>query len=192
MKIRLFHNTWLLTNSAKISFSRKRRTSRNFFPILTLVQNRSGRTTGNLLPAKKETIMLSDILNKPQAPWMNSLLEREGIYEAEIMKVSRGFYGEEDNEYVQILLLLSQEDVYLATNIYVKNGPSKSQHRLYYFCACVDMVPADILHDPNGFEGKRLNVEISTMMNSRSGKQYSDVSQFLPAEEKEDNSCIDE
>jgi len=130
--------------------------------------------------------MFSDLL-KPQAPWMNPLLEREGIYETVVQKVSRGYYGEEDNEYIQILLHLPDEDVYLATNIYVKNGPSRSQHRLYYFCSCVDMVPADVLHDPHGFEGKRLNVQISTMSNSRSGKQYSDVSQFLPAEEKEND-----
>ena len=123
----------------------------------------------------------------PQGPYNNPKVE-DGIYEAIIDHITIAYYNK--GKYIQIVLRLPIEDLYVVTNVYFPDGKSstRTEQRLWHFCSFVGLTKQDVLDHPDLFKEKKLRVQILRMQQKtvNSGNPYYDVKRFLETKVKEE------
>ena len=114
----------------------------------------------------------------PQGPWYNAMIS-EGIYDAKIIDLIRGQYGQNKDMYLQIVLWLAQPECYLVTNLYFPRGKpdSKTVQRLSRLSQICGLLPQDAIDMPQSFHGAELKIQIKKFMNN--DREYTDVDKFL-------------
>ena len=115
-------------------------------------------------------------------PWDNPELN-DGLHEATIRSIQRSQHGDDGDEMLEIVLILTDVEEQLVTRIYMpREFSQKCQQRFWFFCRAMDLVPYDVLEDPGIAVGRQLVIDVATVHPTATYRYdpYSDVRRFLP------------
>ena len=118
----------------------------------------------------------------PSGPWDNGILE-EKEYDAIVYGIQRRRLKCDDGCFFRILLWLLQPEIFVATNVYVKEHTFDSaRKRIWHLCMACGVPPRGFVNRLAEFSGRHLRVSLRTISLVWEGeeKEFSDVHYFLP------------